>query len=537
MGHTFKIIRIIIVGISIFLYYETAAQAKNLLDIELRQNSQKLIESQAKTATDLNKFNFLNPGDKAEIQDNNKSIIAQSQVDGNSNLKNLNPSPNLLQLSKAPEAVKITIDRAITLEQALQLAIANNKILQEAKLNLERSQHELRQAKAAQYPTFDVGLNLSRENSAQSELGLKQGIETFRQEGRTEEEINNIDDETITDSFNGNLNFTYNLYTGGGRGADIRRAKKQVDLNELNLEQIEFETRFETTRDYYSLQNNDSQVEIEEVGVNDAKQTLQDAQLLKQAGISTKFDVLRAKVELADAKQRLATAKSEQSTARRQLIATLDIGQQVELTTADEIEQAGDWEFSLEETIVMAYNNRAELDQFLVSREINEQQRQIALSTIRPQVDLLASYSALEVFDDDINISDGYTVAAQVNWSLFDGGVARAEARQSETDIQINEVQFAEQRNEVRLEVEQGYYALNASQENIQTSIEALEFARESLELARIRFQAGEGTQTDVIQSQSELTTARANYFQSIITYNQSLNQLERAVTNLPKNN
>ncbi|MGL4884601.1 MAG: TolC family protein, partial [Waterburya sp.] len=60
--------------------------------------------------------------------------------------------------------------------------------------------------------------------------------------------------------------------------------------------------------------------------------------------------------------------------------------------------------------------------------------------------------------------------------------------------------------------------------------------AEESLSLARVRFQSGEGTQTDVIQSQSELTTARGNYLGAIIAFNQSFNQLERAVANLPDN-
>jgi len=58
--------------------------------------------------------------------------------------------------------------------------------------------------------------------------------------------------------------------------------------------------------------------------------------------------------------------------------------------------------------------------------------------------------------------------------------------------------------------------------------------ATESLRLARLRFQAGVGTQTDVINAQRSLTEARGNFLQAIIGYNQSLNQLQRAVSNLP---
>ena len=73
-----------------------------------------------------------------------------------------------------------------------------------------------------------------------------------------------------------------------------------------------------------------------------------------------------------------------------------------------------------------------------------------------------------------------------------------------------------------------------ASKENITTSAKSVESATESLRLARLRFQAGVGTQTDVINSQRDLTDARSRYLQAIVLYNRSLNTLQRAVSNLP---
>ena len=60
--------------------------------------------------------------------------------------------------------------------------------------------------------------------------------------------------------------------------------------------------------------------------------------------------------------------------------------------------------------------------------------------------------------------------------------------------------------------------------------------AVESLRLARLRFQAGVGTQTDVIDAQTQLTTARGSLLASITDYNQSYVTLQREVSNLPNN-
>ncbi len=495
----------------------------------------RLLELQSKKAQDLKpKSTSIK---EVKTQERSTALVAQSSIQSPTNIsyapKNLNPSDNLLQLPAKPSEVKTEFSEPISLEQAVKLAIKNNPNLQEFRLDLERSQKVLREAKAALYPGLSTGLNFSEAESVESNLALDV-VRKEAEESELPSQEMEIDQDTSTTSFNGNLTLTYNLYTGGLRGARIQQAEELVNSSQLNLKATIFETRFTAIRDYYSLQSADSQVEIEQAAVNEAQQTLQDAQLLRQAGIGTKFDVLRAEVELANAQQRLATVTAEQSIARRQLATTLGVGQKVELKTADEVKPAGTWQLSLSDSIVAAYKNRSELQELLVQREINQKEKQIALAAIRPQVDLVASYNVGEDFEDDVNLTDGYSVGAELNWNLYDGGAASAKAKQSETDIAINEAQFANQRNEIRLEVEQGYFSLAASKGNITTSQKALESANESLNLARARFQSGVGTQTDVIQAQTELTNVRGNYLEAIINFNQSLNQLERAVANLP---
>jgi outer membrane protein TolC len=77
---------------------------------------------------------------------------------------------------------------------------------------------------------------------------------------------------------------------------------------------------------------------------------------------------------------------------------------------------------------------------------------------------------------------------------------------------------------------------LQANKDNIDTARLAVTQAEESLRLARLRFQAGVGTQTDVINAQSALTQARGNLLTAIIEYNRSLAALRRAVSNYPDN-
>jgi OMF family outer membrane factor len=327
------------------------------------------------------------------------------------------------------------------------------------------------------------------------------------------------------------LRLSYDLYTSGERSARIRAAEEQVRFNELEVERQKEELRLNVFNDYYGLQGADQQVRINLEAVRNAEASLRQAQALEQAGVGTRFDVLRSQVQLANATQDLTNARSQQQVARRQLVQRLSLAQSVDITAADPVQVAGRWNLSLEESIVLAFQNRADLQQQLVQRNINEQQRRIALSALLPKVNLEANYNVLNVFNDRLERADGYSLGANIRMNLFDGGAARARAEQEETNKAISETRFADQRNQIRFQVEESYANLQSNFANISTADVALSQARESLRLARLRFQAGIGTQTDVINAENELTRAQGNLVNAILNYNRSLATLQRSVS------
>ena len=438
-----------------------------------------------------------------------------------------NPSPNPLLFPTQSQEVQIGTTQPITLQQALELAGRNNRTLEQAKLTLERNQAALREAQAAEFPTIGLSTDFTRSDSAQGELTNR---------ARANNPLLPLN-STLSSTFNSSLQLSYDLYTAGLRPAQIRQAVEQVKFQQLEVERLFEDLRQTVTRAYYSLQEADAQTDIYRAAVRAASQSLRDAQLLEQAGLGTRFDVLQSEVDLASSQQNLTRSLSQQQIARRQIAQLLSLPQRVDITAKDPIAVAGQWPLSLEQSIVLAYKNRAELEQQLVQRDISEQSRRVALAAIRPQATLSASYNILGILNDDEGPSDGLTLGATLRWNFFDGGAARARAEQAKKDIAIAETGFADQRNQIRFEVEQAFFNLNANAQNIQTATVALQRADESLRLARLRFQAGVGTQTDVLNQQTALTQARFNQLSAILEYNRALVDLQRATSNLPDSN
>ncbi|OKH52574.1 hypothetical protein NIES2101_14165 [Calothrix sp. HK-06] len=437
----------------------------------------------------------------------------------------LNANPNPLQFPTRPEEVRLEGTQPITLNQALEAARRNNQQLQIAILQVQRSQAAVREAQAALFPTLGLNASVTRQRSASSKLGSEAQI---RENPALADQIQGAQEST---GFSGNAQFNYDLYTSGRRQATIRQAEEQLRSDEFNLE-VQSETiRLNVTNQYYDLQQADESVRINQSAVVNAQASLRDALALERAGVGTRFDVLQFQVDLANSQQQLTNAISQQQIAQRQLAATLSVPQSVNLSAADPVAIAGLWNQTLETSIVQALQNRPELQQQLAQRNIGEQQRRQALSALGPQISLVAQYNLLDQFQDQISVVDGYSVGVQASISLFEGGAARARASQAERAISIAETQFAEQRNQIRFQVEQAFLQLQSNLENIQTANTALEQAREALRLARLRFQAGVGTQTDVINAQNRLTQSEGNRVTAILSYNRALATIQRAVT------
>ncbi|WP_414518816.1 TolC family protein [Nostoc sp. PCC 9305] len=435
--------------------------------------------------------------------------------------ENLIPNSNPLQFPTKAEEVRLQANQPITLAQALELARRNNHDLQVSLLELERNKAALREAQAALLPTLGVSTDLTRSQSSSSQLQDELN-------GRNGS-LSNQDQPST--SFSGQAQLSYNIYTSGRVQSSIKAAEEQVRFNELAVETQSETIRLNVATDYYNLQQADEQVRIAQSAVLNSEASLRDAEALERAGVGTRFDVLRSQVNLANAQQNLTNARSQQTISRRQLATRISLPQAINISAADPVQLAGLWNPTLEQSIVLAYQNRPELQQQLAQRNISEQQRRQALAELGPQVSLVASYDLLDQFDDNVSVTDGYSFGVRATLNLFDGGAARARAAQSKTNIAIAETQFAEQRNQIRFQVEQAYSTQQSSLENVQTANTALEQAREALRLARLRFQAGVGTQTDVINSENDLTQAEGNRVTAILDYNRALAQLQRSVT------
>ncbi len=533
----------------------------------------------------------------------NLSFLEQGLIPKTAEEPEALPQQAPLELPKQPTAVILQNPLSLTLPASIRLAFERNPDLQAARLQFQRSCAQLKQSKAALWPSLQVsgsfartdGSSFSPQNRSYSTSGgasnqqsissalqqqqstalqqLQQDIQTLQQRfqqtpsqiqtATLQQQLQQLQQRATSNAvlpttvdftplnassvalplssgasapgnggyFNGSLSLSYNIYTGGRRDASIQSSQRQVENAVLQVQLQLQQLRQSVTSNYYNLQQTQALIAIADSSVQNLKENLRIIQLGEKAGINTKFDVLQAAVSLADAVQNQIQAKSLYATARRQLVQQLNLPDTVDVNLPNTAtpEKAGVWSLSLEETIVLALNNRVELAQTKLQRQITQLQKRIVAGQLKPQVQGFASLNLADDLEDRFLGAYGYSFGVQMSISAFDGGSVRDQLRQLDKNIEVIDQQFNQLKESIRFEVEQAYFTLQANATNIDTAREAVNQAKESLRLAEVRRDAGVGTTLDVTGAQASLTQAEGNLIGAILTYNNALVTLESA--------
>ena len=452
----------------------------------------------------------------------NPTLITPAATKLAPGLENL-PAPASLALPVKPAQVRITELRPLGLVEVENLAEVNNPNLKAIASQVDQAQSNLRAQISQWYPN----LNLQAASAPTYTTGQARSV------AANGDVINSSTDRW---DFGASLSAQWSLINPQ-RVPTIAAARDQFEKAKFQYVIALRDLRLQAVSAYFDLQQSDDQVRIGQESVRASIVSLRDSKARFQAGVATKLEVLEAETQLSRDQQLLTNSLAAQAIARRSLAALLDLPQNVTPTAKDPARVFGVWQPSLQESIVAAYAFREELDQALLDISIANSQANAALGAIQPFLNIFAAFSG-NVFDgnDPIIVAQpgaegsNYDTAIGVNlsWRIFDGGAAAAQSRQNKQLAQENTFRFAQRRDGIRQEVETSFYELEKNNRNIVTTSREVISARESLRLARLRFQAGVTTQREVVDNQRDLTQAEVRYSNSITDYNQRLAELRR---------
>jgi len=408
----------------------------------------------------------------------------------------------------------------LTLKDAVALALKQNPQVVLANLGVSQSEQDRLLARSALLPQVNGGLGetVNRLNLATaigfSFPGFPQHVGPFYVSQGGVRFNASVFDLTL-----------WQRYHSSAFGIDANRAAETAAQDDAVLLVVS---------QYIGSQRAAADVQADQSRVDLAQALYNQAADLQKSGVGTGIDTLRANVQLQNEKQRLIQAQTQLQTSLYGLsrLLAVDPRRPIELADPvrfanDEVKLAETAETPVEERLEIAYRMRPELRQIAAEEQRADLELRTAGDQRLPKLSLngfwveqgLTPTSAIPV----------YQYQANLDFPIFTGG--RIQAQKAEADIAIRQLKQREQdlRNQVAQEVKTAAAQLEAARHEIDVANLGVQLAKQEVEQARDRFQAGVANNIEVITAQDELARANDNQISAYYRYNQAHADLAHA--------
>src|SRR5262249_12705816 len=287
--------------------------------------------------------------------------------------------------------------------------------------------------------------------------------------------------------------------------------------------------------EFYQILLHKGLIGVQEQSVDLLQSQLQDQQNRFEAGTVPRFNVLQAQVALSNQIPQLITARNNYRISQLQLAKTLGFDFNPLRGEGAPLEAVGELTYTprammFTQAIALAKENRPFIKQQKALVLSNQAQVGVARSDYFPHLnaDAGAEFRSSPFAAGLNDARSGYIVEATGDWAVWDMGATFGRVKQARAILEQSKITLDDDVRQVELEVQQAYSNLIQGRELIQSTQKTVEQATEALRLAQARLDAGAGTQLEVLDARTQLTTASSVRLQALFTYNAAVAEFDR---------
>lgn len=397
----------------------------------------------------------------------------------------------------------------LDLQDTVSMALENNRTLKQAFASVDNARWSLSQTRRQMGPTLTWSTVANR-------IGGK------AYDGAT--------DPAYKYNFSNTGSVTMPLYNESLRASrdSAKYALNAADLTLENTKQITVQT---ATRYYYNILQCRNLITVYQDNVETLQAHLDQVNAQYRVGTVAKSDVLASEVQLANAQQNLVNAQNNYDVAVATLNNYINLPTDTILEIKDELKYTK-YDFDLDACTNYALLNRADG----LAAYYNVKQAESGVRSARagylPTVTASGSdaIAGEDPFRDNHTSSDVWGVGLTANWNLFDNGVTSAGIHAAEANLLKAQEASSQTDEQIRLDVRTALLNLKAAEKNIQTTKVSVSKAEEDYKIAQVSYNAGVGTNLNVMDAEEKLTSARTNYYTALYNYNTSKADLDKAM-------
>ncbi|MDD7256895.1 MAG: TolC family protein [Prevotellaceae bacterium] len=307
--------------------------------------------------------------------------------------------------------------------------------------------------------------------------------------------------------FAGSVMVRQPVYMGGA----IRAANKIADINEQlafhSTETMVENTLYNVDHTYWMVVSLTQKAKLANNFLALVRKLDGDVQKMIKEGVATKADGLKVSVKVNEAEMTVTQAEDGLALSKMLLCQQCGLPINSDITLADENkEDMPVVRMTLDDNIQKAWNNRTELKMLQNGIDISKAATQLVRAAYLPQVAITGGY-----FVTNPNLYNGFqkkfagtwNVGVMVRVPIWNWMEGAYKVRASKTATNIAQMELAEARELIELQVNQNRFKMKEANKKLAMSTKNVEKAEENLRCANLGFSEGVMQTTEVMEAQT----------------------------------
>jgi outer membrane protein len=310
--------------------------------------------------------------------------------------------------------------------------------------------------------------------------------------------------------------------------------KLGVDIAEIKRKEARRDVAFQVTEAYYRLLQTKSMVAVAEKSVDQVTAQVKRARTFFERGAVARNDVLRAELGLAASQQRLIQAKGMVSLARGRLATLMGRSPDTEVDPVDiAAEPTARPLPPVGQSEQQAVDTRFEIKEIAAHIEQAAAGVRMAKSKMVPQVNAVANYTRQT--QSLLGLPESWFIGATASWDIWEGGSTYYGIDESKAQLAQAVAARRKAEDAIRLDARNAHVGVTTSTEALDVAKHAVEQAEENFRIEQKRYESTSNTSFDVLDAETQLTTARHQHQAALYDLIMAQANLDRAMGEVTK--
>lgn len=400
----------------------------------------------------------------------------------------------------------------LSLKDAVRLAFEKNQSLAASAAAEQAAGSKITAARSGYLPRLNYSESWTRSDNP---VFVFSSLLTQHQFTDQNFQIDALNRPDALNNFSSRVSADQSLYDAGKTKRAVNSSELEKNIAGEDGRRTRMEVIAGVVRTYWDALLSAQQLAVSVQAIRSAESDLTRAENNLKAGMSTDADVLSIRVHMADVKERQIQRSADFDVARAALNDALGMPLDAvhQLTTPlAPVKVSGDSQEQYENS---GLTDRPEFRQMKLATRLAKNEAADARGSYLPEVGL---HGAFEVDRQRFYDRGGanWLASVELRWNIFNGFGDKA--RVEETGFAVHRAEADEQRagSTIRLQVRRAWADLQAAQQRIDVAQAAVAEAEESLRITQNRYEAGLGTVTDLLRTETAVLDARTRRLAAI---------------------